>query len=138
MFDLLSLNLTCGQVLCTATFTCFVLRVHYGLGHHMMALFMGDPANFVNLTKVQYIQSITMMVAISSVKISIAVTLLRLSVQRIYNRILWASIVFLVLMTIACAGTLVFQCLPVRAAWDGSLRPPPFGTGTAKCYSMGM
>jgi hypothetical protein len=44
--------------------------------------------------------------------------------------------VFLVLMTIACAMTLIFQCLPVEAAWDGRLRPPPFGTGTAKCYNM--
>lgn len=76
------------------------------------------------------------MVGISAIKISIALTLLRLSVQRIYNRILWTAIVFIVLLTVACAGTLVFQCLPVQAAWEANLRPPPFGTGSAKCYSM--
>jgi hypothetical protein len=38
--------------------------------------------------------------------------------------------VFLVIFTLACTGTLVFQCLPVQAAWDASLKP------TAKCYSM--
>lgn len=32
--------------------------------------------------------------------------------------------------------TLVFQCFPVEAAWDSSLKPPPMGTGTARCYSM--
>lgn len=36
---------------------------------------------------------------------------------------------FLAIFTLACAGTLIFQCLPVQAAWDMSLRP------TAKCYS---
>lgn len=77
-----------------------------------------------------------MMVGISLVKISIALTLLRLSVQRIYNRTLWFALGFLVLMTVACAGTLIFQCLPVQAAWEASLRPPPFGTGTARCYNM--
>ncbi|KAJ4363969.1 hypothetical protein N0V83_009423 [Neocucurbitaria cava] len=76
------------------------------------------------------------MVGISAVKISIAFCLLRLSVQRTYARILYGSIIFIVLMTIACACTLIFQCLPVAAAWDGTLRPPPFGTGHAKCYSL--
>lgn len=42
---------------------------------------------------------------------------------------------FLVIFTLACLGTLIFQCLPVSAAWDFIQRPPPFGKGTAKCYS---
>lgn len=122
-------------MLCAATFACFKIRTDLGLGRHMAVLFFDLP-KFAELTKVQYVQSITMMVGISAVKISIAFCLLRLSVQRLYARILYGSIVFLILMTIACAGTLIFQCLPVEAAWDLSLRGPPFGTGNAKCYSM--
>ena len=101
----------------------------------MLVLFM-NPAKMVQLAKVQYVQAIIIMVGISAVKISIAFSLLRLSVQRVYARVLYASIVFLVLMTIACALTLIFQCVPVQAAWDGTLRPPPMGTGTAKCYNL--
>ncbi|CAO2649724.1 Nn.00g010160.m01.CDS01 [Neocucurbitaria sp. VM-36] len=124
-----------AMVLCTATFVCFKLRTDYGLGKHLMALFV-DPHKLMELTKVQYVQAILIMVGISAVKISIAFCLLRLSVQRTYARILYGSIIFIVLMTIACAGTLIFQCLPVQAAWDSTLRPPPFGTGHAKCYSL--
>ncbi|KFY31692.1 hypothetical protein V493_00891 [Pseudogymnoascus sp. VKM F-4281 (FW-2241)] len=36
---------------------------------------------------------------------------------------------FLVAFTLACIGTLIFQCIPVRAAWDFQLRPH------AKCFS---
>ncbi|KAF1934778.1 hypothetical protein EJ02DRAFT_439656 [Clathrospora elynae] len=31
--------------------------------------------------------------------------------------------------------TLIFQCVPVAAAWDIILRPPPLGAGSAKCFS---
>ena len=33
---------------------------------------------------------------------------------------------------LACIGTLVFQCLPVNAAWSFTLRESP----TTKCYSV--
>lgn len=38
-------------------------------------------------------------------------------------------LVFLVAFTVACAGTLIFQCIPIVAAWEFSLRPQ------AKCFS---
>jgi hypothetical protein len=123
------------QVICAATFTCFKLRCDYGLGRHMMVI-LTDPVMFMKLTKVQYVQAIIIMVGISAVKISIALQLLRLSVQRTYSRILYGAVVFIILMTLACAGTLIFQCLPIQAAWDSTLRPPPYGTGTARCYSL--
>ncbi|KFY74220.1 hypothetical protein V499_05718 [Pseudogymnoascus sp. VKM F-103] len=46
--------------------------------------------------------------------------------------------VFLVIFTLACIGTLIFQCIPVSAAWDFAQRPPPFGTGNATCYSISV
>ncbi|KAJ4339764.1 hypothetical protein N0V87_002964 [Didymella glomerata] len=30
---------------------------------------------------------------------------------------------------------LIWQCIPIEATWNVKLRPPPFGTGTAKCFS---
>jgi hypothetical protein len=130
--------ITClAMVLNTATFVCFKLRTDYGLGRHTMVVYM-DPVNFVKLSKTQYVQSIIYVIGLSTVKISIALTLLRLSFQQTYTRILWSAICFLTLMTLACAGTLIFQCLPVQAAWDLSLRPPPLGVGFAKCYSFNV
>ncbi|KAF1846117.1 uncharacterized protein K460DRAFT_239927, partial [Cucurbitaria berberidis CBS 394.84] len=124
-----------AMVLCTATFVCFKLRTDYGIGKHTTVLVL-DPPKLMALTKVQYAEAIIIMVGISAVKISIAFCLSRLSTQRTYKRILYGSVIFIVLMTTACAGTLIFQCLPVQAAWDTRLRPPPVGTGDAKCYNL--
>ncbi|KAH7406684.1 hypothetical protein DE146DRAFT_399776 [Phaeosphaeria sp. MPI-PUGE-AT-0046c] len=126
-----------AMVLNTATFVCFKLRTDFGLGRHLLVLFM-NPSHVLKFQKALYVQSLIMMVGISTVKISIALTLLRLSSERIYTRVLWSTIVFLVIMTLGCGGSLVWQCLPVAAAWDYSLRPPPFGTGSAKCYSTSV
>jgi hypothetical protein len=99
-------------------------------------ILFGDPSTLINLMKAQYIQALTWLFGISALKVSIALTLLRLSVQRSYKRILYSTIVLVVLITTGCALTLILQCLPVEAAWDMTKQPPPFGTGTARCYSL--
>lgn len=116
-------------------FACFKIETDYGLGKHTLVMFM-NPIMYMNFARVLYIHAILIMVGISTVKISIAFFLLRLSTRTPYSRSLYGVIIFIVLMTITCAMTLIFQCLPVEAAWDSRLRPPPFGTGDAKCYSM--
>ncbi|KAJ4300007.1 hypothetical protein N0V90_005255 [Kalmusia sp. IMI 367209] len=88
-----------------------------------------------NFAKVSYIHSILVMVGISCVKISIAFSLLRLTATKSQAHFLWGAVVFIVAITIASAGTLIFQCVPVEAAWDSSLRPAPVGTGDAHCFS---
>jgi hypothetical protein len=40
--------------------------------------------------------------------------------------------VFLFIFTLACLGTIIFQCLPVRAIWEMELQPP---FRNARCYS---
>lgn len=93
---------------------------------------------YSQFAKVLYIHSIIVMVGISLVKISIAFFLLRLTgiaSKTPYSRFLYAVVGFIVLMTLGCAGSLIFQCLPLEAIWNYTLRPPPLGTGTAKCYS---
>ncbi|KAF2205511.1 hypothetical protein GQ43DRAFT_362224 [Delitschia confertaspora ATCC 74209] len=127
-----------AMILTTGTFACFVAETHYGLGRHFMAMVM-EPANYAKFAEILYVHSIIVMVAVSAVKISIALFLLRLSTRTPYSRFLYGIIgmaVFIVCLTIACSMTLIFQCFPVQAAWDYRLRPPPVGTGTAKCYNM--
>jgi hypothetical protein len=120
------------------------------MGKHLVVI-MTDPIMFMNFSKVLYFHSIIIMCGggssslyvksplnytVSSVKISIAFFLLRLSTKTPYNRFLWGIIAFIVVFTLVCAMTLIFHCLPVQASWDSRLLPPPFGNGTAKCYSL--
>ncbi|KAF2263578.1 hypothetical protein CC78DRAFT_568907 [Lojkania enalia] len=124
-----------AMILASIVFACFVLETQYGLGRHMVVMMM-DPIMYMKFARILYVHSILIMVGVSTVKISIAFFLLRLSTRTPYHRFLYGVIVFIVCLTLACAMTLIFQCYPVEAAWDSSLRPPPFGTGDAKCYSM--
>ncbi|KAF2111020.1 hypothetical protein BDV96DRAFT_500396 [Lophiotrema nucula] len=124
-----------AMLLATATYACFIIETRYGLGKHTLVMFL-DPVAYENFSKTLYIHSIIIMVGVSTVKVSIAFFLMRLSTRTPYSRFLYGVIVFIIVLTITCAMTLIFQCFPVEAAWDSALRPPPFGTGTAKCYSM--
>ena len=47
-------------------------------------------------------------------------------------------VVFLIVFTFVSAAPIIFQCNPVAAAWDFSLREPPDGTGTAKCMNLNV
>ena len=122
------------QLIAAATFACFKIETNYGLGKHFLVL-LSDPIMYMNFAKVLYIHAIIVMVGVSTVKISIAFFLMRLSTTKQQSRFLYGIIGFIIILTLACAMTLILQCLPVEAAWDSSLRPPPLGTGTAKCYS---
>lgn len=43
---------------------------------------------------------------------------------------------FLVVFTVFTFFTLILGCIPIAANWDFTLRPPPIGTGNAKCLSI--
>lgn len=125
-----------AMVLASIVFAFFKVETDLGLGKHFLAMLM-DPFKYMEFAKILFVHSIIIMVALSTVKISIAVFLLRLSDKSgWYAKFLYGVVVFIILMTLGCAFTLIFQCLPVEAAWDYRLRPFPFGTGNAKCYSM--
>ncbi|KAF2186463.1 hypothetical protein K469DRAFT_630246 [Zopfia rhizophila CBS 207.26] len=102
-----------AMVLAAVTFACFFIETYYGLGKHFIVI-LSDPILYLHFARVLYVHAIIVMVGISAVKVSIAFFLLRLSTRTPYSRFLYGMI----------------------AAWDIRLRPPPFGTGDAKCYSM--
>ncbi|KAL1652045.1 hypothetical protein SLS58_000169 [Diplodia intermedia] len=120
------------QVLSIIVMVCFVEETKYGLGKHAVVM-LSDPVSYTQFSKWLYIHSLIIMVAVSAVKVSIALFLMRLAERTRKVRFLWGMIVFLVLFTISCACTLIFQCSPISAAWDYSLRMPP---ANAKCFSM--
>lgn len=124
-------------------YICFIGESFHGLGKHESTLSVPE---FEMFSKWQYFHDLWVMFGVSLVKISIALFLMRLAPRRNWKRFLWgmigtrnlipvgddrtdACIVFLICFTISCAGTLIFSCVPVAAAWDHKL------AATAKCFS---
>ena len=138
-----------------ACVVCYTGRWHYGLGKHIYAWIM-VPGAMVEAQKWTFALSLFVVSGVSAVKVSIGLLLVRLSDRTGYTRFIWAVIskpnilclsdrlgsltleqtVFTGLFVVACLLSLILACIPVEANWDFSLREPPLGTGTAKCYSL--
>ncbi|ORY68343.1 uncharacterized protein BCR38DRAFT_130457 [Pseudomassariella vexata] len=73
---------------------------------------------------------INFITGISLVKISITLFLLRFVEGKMYKWFLICIMVFISVITIACEGPMIFQCLPVSAIFK--VEKPP----TAKCISQ--
>ncbi|KAK8074120.1 hypothetical protein PG994_005019 [Apiospora phragmitis] len=106
---------------------CFVGECETGAGKHLWDL---DFALFPAFLRWQYIHGILLVVGISLVKISIGFFLLRLIQNKWYRRVIIFTQFFIVLFTISCVCTLIFQCVPPDATF-ALVRPP-----TAKCFDQ--
>lgn len=62
-----------------------MLETQHGVGRNLLVL-MSDPEMYETFSKILYVHSIIVMVAVSSVKVSIAFFLLRFSPRRLYSR----------------------------------------------------
>ncbi|KAF2215551.1 hypothetical protein CERZMDRAFT_34355 [Cercospora zeae-maydis SCOH1-5] len=116
-------------ILAVATFVCFVGEVHdaQAVGRHAECLTAHQRELFGEW---MYVHSLVVMWGVILVKISIALFLMRLVPPgKNWKAVLWATVVFLIAFMLACTGTLVFQCWPIRAAWDSAARQ------TASCFS---
>ncbi|KAL2802986.1 hypothetical protein BJX63DRAFT_413326 [Aspergillus granulosus] len=120
----------CG-LCCLAVQACFVGETRVGMGQFAAAI----EFNNTNGKLMQWIwwHALVVVLGISLVKISLGFFLLRFTTQKKWLKwFIIGSLIFLVLFTIASLGTLIFQCLPVRAGWDMEVRGRP---GTT-CYSF--
>ncbi|KAF7597609.1 hypothetical protein BBP40_000087 [Aspergillus hancockii] len=107
---------------------CFVGESYHGVGWKSEDIKQHD---FAVLTEYMFYHAIVIVLGISLVKVSLALFLLRFASQnKFLKRFIIGALGFLILFTIACILTLIFQCLPVKAAWDFSIRTK------AKCYSV--
>ncbi len=66
----------------------------------------------------QAVATITYILDMMFVKLSIGVFLLRLSVKKVYNYIIWVSLVIVALYTMGVFFWDIFQCNPVAKQWD--------------------
>ncbi|KAF1919788.1 hypothetical protein BDU57DRAFT_440645 [Ampelomyces quisqualis] len=106
----------------------FVHVVGMGLGRHAEAF---PPENIFPFFKVMYFYSISIIYAYSFIKLSIGFFLLRLADRTKWRPILIGMLVFIGLFTIGSTFAIIFQCTPVAAGYDFTLRPP---MGAAKCF----
>ncbi|KAM3425483.1 hypothetical protein BST61_g7429 [Cercospora zeina] len=116
-------------ILAVSTFVCFVGEIHdaHAVGRHFECITAEQRDSF---GKWMFFHSILVMWGVILVKISIALFLMRLVPPgKNWKAVLWATIGFLVVFLLACTGTLVFQCWPVTAVWNSTVRK------TATCFS---
>ncbi|KAF2656269.1 hypothetical protein K491DRAFT_392681 [Lophiostoma macrostomum CBS 122681] len=121
-------------MICSILACSFFLHViHLGMGKHIFAL---PPENIEPLLMWIFIVAILIPLSLCFVKLSVAFFLLGITQRTQFHRWLWGITVFLVVFMLFTLFTLVLGCIPIQANWDFSLRPPPMGTGNAKCFSL--
>ncbi|KAF2744763.1 hypothetical protein M011DRAFT_407778 [Sporormia fimetaria CBS 119925] len=108
----------------------FLHVVQLGMGKRIFAI---PPENLEPLLMWIFVVSVVIPMALCFVKLSIAFFLLSLTRGTRYGRVCWVIIGFLIAFMIFTFLTLILGCMPIQANWDFALRPPPMGTGKAKC-----
>lgn len=131
--------MTCveNQGISIATLAMFLKVIDLGLGLHAEAF----PAeNLYMFFKIMYIYSTLIIFGYSFIKLSIGFFLLRLADRTRWKPFLIgilgtrgyfdnemnanSSKVFLATFTLGSTFAIIFQCLPIQASWDFTLRPP--------------
>ena len=138
-----------SQALSSTCFGLFVTLTKHGVGRHSEYYIFVRPDHFETFFKIAWWYAWIIVIAYSSIKVSIACFLLRLADHRRHWRwVLYIIIgmtespvpgfgmltidptVILILFTIGSVLSIILQCIPISAAWKLSLRPP-FGSVTS-------
>ncbi|KAK1976399.1 hypothetical protein LZ30DRAFT_805882 [Colletotrichum cereale] len=111
-----------ASTLCAvAGMTMFSVQSFHGLGKHTLTILEKD---MVIMRKSSFFQSIISSIAgLALLKVSIGLSLLRLSRSAWYSRVLWALIGFVSAYSIMAWMTFFFYCQPLEGYWDKSLKP---------------
>lgn len=104
-----------GQAIFTASCVFILVGVRVGLGKHNKALSQRDE---IEALKWQALATATYILNMMFIKLSYAVFLLRLAVQKRYRWTLWASMFVVAVWSTALFFWDIFQCKPVQAQWD--------------------
>ncbi|TEA18667.1 Satratoxin biosynthesis SC1 cluster protein 4 [Colletotrichum sidae] len=116
-----------ASVLCAvAGMTIFCVQSFHGLGRHTLVI---PEASMVVMRRSSFFQSIISSIAgLALLKVSIGLSLLRLSRSVWYSRSLWALIVFVSAYSFMAWMTFFMFCQPLEGYWDKSIKP--------KCYPI--
>lgn len=94
------------------------VQVHYGFGRHQHCLTRYQLLEFEKYCYGEWIQTFA---TLMWTKVSICLFLLRLSISKNYNRFLQLGVIGLIMSNIVLTLCWIFQCHPIRGAWDSSI-----------------
>ena len=102
-----------------------LLGAHFGLGKHIWLLAPAQDASISlflektkHITQCLYGCYLAYATGITLVKASIIISYLRIFPNRGLRIFMYCTLVLVVLMWICSVFVIVFECVPVRAAWD--------------------
>jgi hypothetical protein len=107
---------------------CFILEAPRGIGRHLQTL-SDEDYNMIRRLNFIYILC-CVATCFSLLKVSIALSLLRLSRTRWYVYSLYTLIGFIACYTIVAFGSILAYCSPIEGNWDDTV--------DAKCYSIDL
>jgi hypothetical protein len=112
--------------------------VDAGLGRHIQ-----DPSVLPNIMRYSYylwISQLLNLIAVAVLKWSICAWLLVLNFSKLYQAIVWLSILMVTALGFLAPVLTLFGCSPLRANWDYSYQPKKcWAKGTlALSYSQGV
>lgn len=81
-----------------------------------------DPERASIGLKLNFITQLIYLWAITTVKISIALFLLRIAPSKTYKRFLWGTIAFLLVYTTGSFFAIIFSCRPIHLLWYPTIK----------------
>ncbi|KAI0429662.1 hypothetical protein F5Y09DRAFT_253971 [Xylaria sp. FL1042] len=103
----------------------YIYEIQHGFGKHKVFVSADDLWLY---GAASFAQTIINLLGLGLLKISLALSLIRLSRSKMFQWVLWGTIAFVTIYTIFAFLTLFLYCQPLSGFWDT-------GSG-AKCYSI--
>lgn len=107
-------------------------EVAHGAGQHIAYL---EPGKSMIGLKLNFATQPIYLWAITLVKVSIALFLLRIAPRKFYTKFLWAVIAFLIVYTTACFMTIMLQCENLAILWDSTVETTCWEPTTLRALS---
>ncbi|GAW17543.1 hypothetical protein ANO14919_070010 [Xylariales sp. No.14919] len=105
--------------LCVVQLSFLIEAIRYGMGKHIQVVPDASVAPYLMYT---YLSELYYAVDVTLIKLSILTLYLRLfNVNRRFKRSCHVMMVFVLAWGVAVVSTTLFQCTPVRAAWDKTI-----------------
>ncbi|KAJ3941175.1 uncharacterized protein N0V96_009053 [Colletotrichum fioriniae] len=112
------------MVMSAARWISFVIQARYGLGKHFLTI--DKKYDYVVFNHVAFWQAIISAAgALMFLKVSIALSLLRLSKTGWYKWALWSTIALVFFYSIGGMFPFFLHCKPMSGFWDRNTTPPP-------------
>lgn len=105
-------------------FAIIIPEMHYGGGRHMFHIITSPdlgPAALILALKLNFVTQFTYVFALSFVKVSIGLFLLRLTPSGVYRKVIWGIIGFVAFYTLGGSAALMAGCEPFAANFDRTI-----------------